>query len=216
MDIEKILLIIKIIWYLIKYDFEIVPKIDSPIYKSNRFVNIYKVDNNTLLKQIHHYSEYSICSPVKDNFNIPLFNKNSFASTYIIYCLSLLPKWFTIQNREKYHISQLPKIWDVDKLKLCYKEEIIKTINPKNLNKYKIGEIIENELYHMNKFLDDNNLYFVFLERKNMTITNNNRLKIIEGEVWTEYQFKTIKKIINKWYPTYKFNNYKNLNRIMV
>lgn len=214
MDIEKILLIIKIIWYLIKYDFEIVENINMPIYKKNRFVNIYKVDNNTLLKQIQHYSEYYIDPLVIDNFRLPLFNSKGFASKYIMYCISLLPKWFSLENRQTYNIDELPKIWNLNKEKLSYNEELIRSINPKNINKHKIKEIIKNGLDHMDHILEKHSLYFLHLDKKNMTINSNSQIKIIEGDLLNEYQFKTIQKIINKWCPSYKFKLYENYNRI--
>ena len=218
MNITKILLIIKIIWYLIKYDFEIIQKKEGSIYKKNRFVNIYKLDNNTILKQFHHYNDYSICSLVKDNFNLPLFSKNSFAYNYILYCVSLLPKWFTIENRSKYNYTLLPKIWDIDKVTLSYKEEYQRTIMRYDCywTKERINKIIDDQLLEFNKQLNRDNLYFVFLERKNMGVNINGELKIIEGELWNDYQFRTIKKIVNKWCPAYKFNNYNGLDRIMV
>lgn len=216
MDIEKILLIIKIIYNLIKYDFEIVDELKLPLYKENRFVKIYKINDHVLQKQIKHYTEYYITPLLINNFKIPLFGEKSFANRYIIYCISLITKWITLQNRQQYNMAQLPCIWELDKSNLSYKEELVKTIPKYNdyWTKENVDKQIKIQLDRFNNNLEKNKLYFVFMDRKNMGIDNKGNIKIIEGELWKEQQFITIKKIINKWCPSYKFIPYENYNRI--
>ena len=221
MDISKILLIIKIIYYLCKYDIEVIKVLDRPVYsipvyKSNRFVNIFILDNRWLLKQFHEYEKYAICNLVQDNINLLFLNKNSFGYKFIVYCISLIPKWVSLENRLKVNFSVLPKIYDLDKKTLSYKEEYIKTILRYDCYYTidRIHKIIKTSLSEFSIRLGEANMVFVFLERKNMCITRSGKLKIIEGEVWSVYQFNTIKQIVNKWCPDYKFINYDNYPNI--
>ena len=212
----KLLLIIKIIYFLCKYDIESIKPFSGNVYKKNRFVNIYILDRNLLLKQFLTFEHYSIIKPLYDNLNILFLRKSSFGYKYIIYCISLIPKWFTIENRKSNKFPILPKIYDIDKKTLNYKEEFVKTILRYDCfyTKKRVNDIIDNNLKEFSIRLSESNMVFVFLERKNICITKNGKLKIIEGELWTLNQFKSISNIIKTWYPSYEFKKYDDFPNI--
>ena len=210
----KFIIVLYIIYYTIKYDFEMITPYKSKSDKSNRFVNLY-YSNKYIIKQFHDYMHYSIDSMLNEKIKIPFLNKSGFGRQYIIYCISLLPKWISIENRYKFNYSVLPKIDYIDKKQLLYKEERIRTILRYDCyyNKERVKMIIQNDLVQFDKELQQNNMVFLFLEKKNMCITKDGKLKIIEGELLSQKHYELLRDFVN---PHYIFKKYNNCNNIYI
>ena len=204
-----ILLIIFIIWYLLKYDFEIVKKYEGDIYRSGRFNKVFIYDQDWLIKQLHSYENYTINTLIYKYVNIPMLSKNGFGNKYILYCISILPKWISLENRMLFNYDFLPKIQYIDKSDLIYKEEFLKSLERYDCfyTKDRVLDITENSLKVFNDKLVSDNMVFIGINKKKMCITKDGKLKIIGGELLSEYKFNKLKSVINSCEKEYVFKN---------
>ena len=204
---------LKLIYYLIRYDFEMVKPYREKTHKGGRYVNVYEYDDVTLLKQFHSYKEFYIDDIFREKSNIPLFTENSFGKEYLLYCISLLPRWVSIENRIKIDIDYFPKIKFIDKKNLIYTEEKIKTIQGYNAvyTREKIKTIVDSSLHDLDRMLHVKNYKLLFLKKKDMCITHDGKLKIIGGVLLTNDQYKMYHDMVKLHYNFILYDNLSNI-----
>ena len=103
----------------------------------------------------------------------------------------------------------LPKIQYIDKSDLIYKEEFLKSLERYDCfyTKDRVLDITENSLKVFNDKLVSDNMVFIGINKKKMCITKDGKLKIIGGELLSEYQFNKLKSVINSCEKEYVFKN---------